>query len=159
MQVAHCGSIKGGRRPSRQLPREEKAVTARREVSGWAVGWTAFAAVMMWLLGGFHAIAGLIGIIEDEFYVVTPEYVFQFDVTTWGWTHLVLGVVVILAGAALFSGAVWARTIGVIIAIISALANFAWLPWYPIWSIIMITACAFVIWALTAHGRDIAGEA
>lgn len=130
----------------------------QREVSGWAVGWTAYAAVMMWLLGGFHAIAGLIGIIEDEFYVVTPEYIFQFDATTWGWIHLIAGVIVIIAGAGLFTGAVWARTIGVILAVLSTLLNFAWLPWYPVWSIIMITANAFVIWALTVHGRDIAAE-
>lgn len=127
----------------------------QREVSGWAVGWTFYAAVMMWLLGGFHAIAGLSAIIRDEFYVVTPEYIFQFDVTTWGWGHLIAGVVVILAGAGLFSGAVWARTVGVVLAVISALVNFAWLPWYPFWSIIMIVASVFVIWALTAHGRDI----
>lgn len=127
----------------------------QREVSGWAVGWTFYAAMMMWLLGGFHAIAGLSAIIRDEFYVVTPEYIFQFDVTTWGWVHLIAGVVVILAGAGLFSGAVWARTVGVVLAVISALVNFAWLPWYPFWSVIMIVASVFVIWALTAHGRDI----
>ncbi len=130
-------------------------MTSQRETSTWAVGWTFFAAAMMWLLGAFHAIAGLAGILEDELYVLTPEYVFQFDVTTWGWIHLILGIVVILAGAYLLSGAVWARTLGVIIAIISTLSNFAWLPWYPLWSIIMITANAFVIWALTVHGRDV----
>jgi len=127
----------------------------QQEVSGAAVGWTVFAAVMMWLIGGFHAIAGLVALIEDEFYVLTPDYIFQFDVTTWGWVHLIVGIVVILAGAALFSGAVWARTVGVILAVVSILANFAWLPWYPFWSIIMITVNFFVIWALTVHGRDI----
>jgi hypothetical protein len=128
---------------------------SNRETSDWAVGWTVFAAIMMWLVGGFHAIAGLVAILEDQFYLVTPEYVFQFDVTTWGWIHLVAGVVVILAGVALFSGAVWARTVGVLLAVTSALFNFAWLPYYPWWSILMITANVFVIWALTVHGRDI----
>jgi len=127
----------------------------QRDVSGWAVGWTWFAAVMMWLIGGFHAIAGLVGIVDDEFYVVTQDYVFQFDVTTWGWIHLIAGVIVFLAGVALLSGQVWARTVGVILAVVSILANFAWLPWYPFWSIIMITVNVFVIWALTVHGRDI----
>jgi hypothetical protein len=123
--------------------------------SGWAVGWTTFAAFMMLLIGSFHAIAGLIAIIDDTFYVATREYVFQFDRTTWGWIHLILGIVVFLAGLALFSGAVWARIVGVILALISAVVGFAWLPWYPIWGIVFIATAAAVIWALTAHGRDI----
>jgi hypothetical protein len=127
----------------------------QREVSGWAIGWTWFAAVMMWIIGAWHAIAGLVGIINDEFYAVTRDYLFQFDVTAWGWIHLIAGIVVFVAGIYLLSGQVWARTIGVIMAIVSILANFAWLPWYPFWSILMITAGVFVIWALTVHGRDI----
>lgn len=126
-----------------------------REYSPAAVGWTWFAAIMMWLIGSFHAIAGLVAIVDDEFYVVTPEYIFQFDTTTWGWIHLIVGVIVFLAGVFLLTGQVWARTIGVIIAVISIVANFAWLPWYPIWSIVIITIGVFVIWALTVHGRDI----
>ena len=127
----------------------------RGESSGWAIGWILYAAVMMIMVGFFHAIAGLVALINDEFYVVTSDYILQFDVTTWGWIHLIMGVVVVLAGLALFSGATWARTVGVILAVVSAIANFAWLPWYPFWSLIMITADAFVIWALTAHGRDV----
>ena len=128
------------------------------DISGWAIGWTWFAAVMLWLIGGFHAIAGLVAIINDEFYAITPDYVFQFEVTAWGWAHLIMGVIVFLAGVGLLSGQVWARTFGVIIAVLSILANFAWLPWYPFWSIMMITAGVFVIWALTVHGRDIEAD-
>ena len=127
----------------------------QRQVSGWAIGWTWFAAVVMWIIGAFHAIAGLVALVNDEFYVVTREYIFQFDVTTWGWIHLIGGIVVFVAGIYLLSGQVWARTIGVIVAILSILFNFAWLPWYPFWSILMIVAAGFVIWALTVHGRDI----
>jgi uncharacterized membrane protein (DUF106 family) len=72
----------------------------------------------------------------------------------WRWIHLILGIVVLLAGFSLFSGAVWARTVGVIMAVISALVGFAWLPYYPIWGIIFIAIAVAVIWALTAHGRD-----
>ncbi len=133
----------------------EGSADTLQDVSGWAVGWTWVAAVMMWLVGGFHAIAGLVGIINDEFYAVTPNYIFQFDVTAWGWIHLIGGLIVFLAGVYLLSGQVWARTIGVSLAVVSMLANFAWLPWSPFWSIIMITANVFVIWALTVHGRDI----
>ncbi|MEO8108087.1 MAG: hypothetical protein ABI720_12295 [Actinomycetes bacterium] len=120
-----------------------------------AVGWTWFAAIMMLLLGVFWAFAGLVGILEDDILVATPNYVFKLDVTTWGWIHLILGVVVFLAGFALFQGAVWARTVGVILAGISALVGFVWLPWYPIWGVIFVVIAVFVIWALTVHGRDV----
>jgi hypothetical protein len=126
-----------------------------QEPSGWAIGWTAFAAIMMIMMGSFHAIAGFVAILENELYVATPNYFLQLDVTTWGWVHLILGALVLIAGIYLFTGAVWARTIGVIVAVVSAVANFAWLPWYPVWSLVLITSAVFVIWALTAHGRDI----
>jgi hypothetical protein len=129
---------------------------ASRELSGWAVGWTIFAAVWMWILGFFHALAGLVAILEDEILVATPNYLLQFDVTTWGWIHLVIGALVLIAGFSVFSGAVWARTIGVMIAFVSVVATFAWLPYYPFWGFVMLAANAFVIWALTVHGRDIA---
>ena len=86
---------------------------SRRPVSGAAIGWAHFASMMMILIGVFHAIAGLSGIIKDNFYAVLPNYVLKFDVTTWGWIHLIGGIVVVLAGFSLFSGAVWARTVGV----------------------------------------------
>jgi len=126
-----------------------------RETSGWAVGWTIYAAVWMWILGFFHALAGFSAIVEDQILVATPDYIFQFDTTTWGWIHLILGVIVLLAGFAVFNGSVWARTVGVTVAVVSVIANFMWLPYYPIWGLLMIAANSFVIWALTAHGRDI----
>ena len=126
-----------------------------REPSSGAVGWTAFAGVMMILIGSFHAIGGLVGILEDEFYAATRNYVFQFDATTWGWVHLIGGLIVLLAGFGVFKGAVWARTVGVIVVSLSAIANFAWIPWYPFWAITMLAIDVAIIWALTAHGRDI----
>lgn len=123
--------------------------------SGAAVGFTVFASVMMIMIGVFQAIAGVVALVNDQFYVVGEEWVFQFDVTTWGWVHLLLGIVVGLAGMALLSGAVWARTVGVALAVVSAIVNFAWLPWYPIWGVTMIAVSFFVIWALTVHGRDV----
>jgi hypothetical protein len=126
-----------------------------RSSSNWAIGFTAFAAWMMILIGTFHAIDGLAAIFKDEFFVPVQGYLFKFDATTWGWIHLIIGIVIVLAGVGLFSGAVWARSIGVILAALSAIATFAYLPWYPIWSVVIITLDVFVIWALTAHGRDI----
>jgi len=123
--------------------------------SSWAVGWTYFASVMMMLVGIFHAIAGLIAILDDEFYVATRNYVLQFDTTQWGWIHLILGVIVALSGGWLLSGSVFARTVGVVMAVISAITGFAWLPYYPIWGVVFIAISVSVIWALTAHGRDV----
>lgn len=125
------------------------------DTSAWAVGWTIFAAVWMWILGFFHGLAGLAAIIEDQLFVVTPDYVYRLDVTTWGWVHLVLGVGVFVAGFYLFKGAVWARTVGVALAALSIVSNFLWLPYYPIWGILMIAAGGFVIWALTVRGGDL----
>jgi hypothetical protein len=127
-----------------------------REPSGWAVGWITFAAAMMLMIGSFHAIAGLVGIVDDEFYVATRNYVFEFDATQWGWIHLILGVIVAVSGGYLFTGSVLARTVGVIMAMVSAVAGFAWIPWYPIWGITVVALAVAVIWALTAHGRDAA---
>ena len=129
-----------------------------QERSGAAVGWTKFAGIMMILIGLFHALAGLSGVLKDDVYAVLPNYVLKFDVTTWGWIHLIGGIVVVLAGLSVWNGAVWARTVGVIIAAASALVSFAWIPLYPIWSIVLIAIDVTVIWALTVHGRDITME-
>jgi hypothetical protein len=111
-----------------------------KERSGAAVGWISFAGIMLIMIGTFHAIAGLAGIFENEFYSDVPAagteatgdvYFLQFDATTWGWIHLIGGIIVLFAGVGLFRGAVWARTVGVIVAVISAIVSFAWLPWYP----------------------------
>lgn len=124
--------------------------------SSWAIGWTAYAAVMMVLSGIWWIIAGIIALVDDNFYVVTANYVFKFDTTTWGWIHLGSGVVAVIAGCFLFTGAVWARIIGVIVATLAAIVAFAWIPYYPVMAIVLVAVSAAVIWALTVHGRDIA---
>ena len=110
----------------------------------------------MVITGGWWLIAGIVALVNDDFYVTTRNYVFKFDATAWGWIHLVIGILVLLAGFGLFGGAVWARTVGVAMAFLTTIVGFAWLPWYPIWAILIIVASIFVIWALIAHGRDIA---
>ena len=125
------------------------------ETSGWAAGWITFAGIALIMIGVFHAVAGLAEIVNPKSYVVTQEYVLKFNTSTWGWIHLIGGIIVIFAGFGVFRGAVWARTVGVIIAMISAIANFAWLLYMPLWSILMIFIDVSIIWALTAHGRDL----
>jgi len=125
-----------------------------RKPSGWAVGFTVFAAIMMLMVGVFQALQGLVAIFENEFYVATRNYLFQFDATTWGWIHLVIGVLVAFAGWGLLSGQTWARVVGITLAALSAIANFLFIPYYPFWSLLIITLDVFVIWALSAHSRE-----
>lgn len=124
--------------------------------SGFAVGLTVFAGVMMLMVGTLHAIQGLVALFNDEFLVIGQKYLFKFDITTWGWIHLILGIVVALAGVALFRAATWARVAAVLVACVSLVANFVWLPYYPLWSLTVIALDVFIIWAVTAHGKDIA---
>ena len=123
--------------------------------TGW-VGWLVFAGIMMILVGAFQVIDGLIALFKDDFYVVRPNgLVVNVDYTAWGWTHLLLGVLLIAAGYAVFSGRVWGRTLGVIAALLSAIVNFAFIPAYPVWSILIITVDVLVIYALIAHGGEL----
>jgi hypothetical protein len=150
-----------GRGPEEDWQMTEDAYSspaARRadlETSSWAVGFILFAAIMMIMAGVFQAIQGLVGIFENEFYVPTRNYLFQFDATTWGWTHLILGLLVAFAGYGLLSGKTWARTVAIFLAVISAIANFAFIPYYPFWSLLIITLDVFVIWAIAAHGGEL----
>ncbi len=121
-------------------------------VSGWAVGGATFAGVMMILVGIFQAIAGLAAILEDEFFVLTQNYVFDLDVTAWGWIHLIIGIVVILAGYFLFVGRAWAAALAIVLAVLSAIANFFFIPYYPFWSLLMIALAVWVIWSVTRPG-------
>ena len=131
--------------------------------SSAAVGFTIFAGVMLVLIGLFQFSAGLTGLTKDnsKIYASTADatYTFSFDTTAWGWTHILIGVVVFLAGLGVLAGQVWARTVGVILAGVAAIANFLFIPIYPWWSITIIALCVFVIWALTVHGRDITTSA
>ena len=126
-----------------------------QQKSAWAIGWATFAAAMLLLVGMFQTLAGIAALGNDEFYVVSPEWVFELDITAWGWVHILLGIVLFLSGLGIFVGNVLARTVGVFVAMFSAVTNFAFIPYYPVWSIIMIAVNIAVIWALTAHGRDI----
>jgi hypothetical protein len=131
------------------------ASRAREATSGWAVGFALFAAVMMIMAGIWQALAGLIAIFQNEFYVATRNYLFQFDATTWGWIHLLIGVVLGLAGLGLLAGRTWARVVGITLAVLSAIANFLFIPYYPFWSMLIIALDVFIIWALAAHGREL----
>ncbi len=123
---------------------------------GLATGLAVFAAVMMMMAGVFQAFAGLAAIINDKFFVVTHNYAFQVNVTAWGWIHLILGIVVAVAGYAVLSGRLWARIVGITLAGLSMIANFLFIPHYPIWALLIIALDVFVIWALATYNREAA---
>ncbi|MEU0372912.1 hypothetical protein ABZ070_22095 [Streptomyces sp. NPDC006283] len=121
---------------------------------GWATGLTAFAAVMLFLVGLLDIFRGIMAIAEDDIFVTTRNYVFAFDLTGWGWIHLALGVVALIVSLGLLQTATWARVAGVVIAALVIIANFLSLPYYPAWSIVMIAISGFIIWALCVVRRD-----
>ncbi|GHB48325.1 hypothetical protein GCM10010377_44020 [Streptomyces viridiviolaceus] len=125
--------------------------TAKQE---WATGLTAFAAVMLFLVGVLDLCRGITAIAEDDIFVTTRNYVFAFDLTSWGWIHLVLGVVAVIVSIGLLQTATWARVAGVVIAGLVIIANFLSLPYYPVWSVVMIAISGFIIWALCTVERD-----
>jgi hypothetical protein len=125
------------------------------ESTGW-VGWLVFAAVLMILLGAFHAIQGLIALFNSEYYLVGPNgLTVQLDYTAWGWVHLIAGVVVLVAGIGVLAGQTWARLAGIALAIVSALASFTFMAAYPVWSCILIALDVLIVYALAVHGREL----
>ncbi|TJZ57127.1 hypothetical protein FCH28_06605 [Streptomyces piniterrae] len=118
-----------------------------------AHGWTLFAAVLMIFGGVMTFLEGISAIAKDDVFVTTRNYVFSYDLTGWGWIHLILGIVIFLAGIALLSNALWARMVGVVLAGLGAVANFLWIPHYPFWAITLVAINIFIIWALCAGDR------
>lgn len=121
-----------------------------------AAGWgTTFAGAMMIIVGLVEFFQGLVAVINgNQFFVTTPNYVFQLNVTTWGWIHLILGAVIAVAGLFIFTGNILARSLGMFLAGVQALANFVWLPYAPLWSIIIIAIDVFIIWSLATLRMD-----
>ena len=121
--------------------------------SGWT-GWITFAAVMMILAGSLNLLYGIIAAVNDEWVVFTNRANVYLDISEWGWVHIIVGAVVLISGLGLFSGNILARTIAVVVASISLVVNFFFIPVYPLWAITVIVIDLLVIWAVTAHGRE-----
>jgi hypothetical protein len=121
--------------------------------TGWT-GWIIFAGVMMILGGSLNLFYGIVAAVNDEWVVFTNRANVYLDVSEWGWVHIILGAIVLLAGIGVFSGNILARTVGVVVAGISLIANFFFIPVYPLWAITVIVIDVLVIWALTAHGGE-----
>lgn len=127
--------------------------TTERPSSGgaWAAGAIFTAAVLLMLAGGWQILQGLSAIFNDKVFVVGVSYVWEFDLTAWGWIHLLLGIILVVVGIFLLRGAGWAAITGIVVAGISALANFMWLPYEPVWAALIIALDVLIIWALASH--------
>jgi hypothetical protein len=132
---------------------EQQMSVSYDQRTGWT-GWVVFAGVMMIIGGCLNLLYGIVAAVNDEWVVFTNRANVYLDVSQWGWVHIILGTIVLLAGFGVFSGNILARTVGVIVASISLMVNFFFIPVYPFWALTVITIDALVIWALTAHGRE-----
>jgi vacuolar-type H+-ATPase subunit I/STV1 len=151
MNMSHTTSRSGT-----SIPRQARSQSLQStEMTGW-VGWIGFASIMMMLLGAFHLFAGLIALFQDQYYQVGRSgLTVHVSYTTWGWVHIIGGVLIVAAGIGLFAGRLWARSIAVVLAMLSAVVNVGFLAADPVWSVIMITINILVIWAVTVHGSEL----
>ena len=113
-----------------------------------AAGGLVLGGVLMVVYGLFAVLQGIAAIAGDEVYTSFGQYSFAFDLTAWGWIHVIVGVLVVVAGLGLFTGADWARVASAVVVGLALIANFLWLPYQPFWSIIMIVTGLFVLWSV-----------
>ena len=135
--------------------RQRREPPVHEDPSGWA-GWVVFGGVMLILLGIFHVVQGVVALVNDDYYLVTRDgLVLNLDFTSWGWTHLVLGVLIGLVGVGLLAGNTAARVAGVVLAVLSAVVNLVFIAAYPAWSVMIIALDVIVIYAIVVHGREL----
>lgn len=117
------------------------------------MGFTTFAAALMIISGIWAFLIGISALSKDKVFVIGADYTYRIDVTSWGWIHLIIGIVVAIGGLCLLLGQTWARVLAVVLAVCSAIAQFLFLPYYPLWSILIIALDIFIIWAVLTGGR------
>ena len=121
-------------------------------ITGWAAGGVTFAMTIAFLIGTFQILQGLVAVLNDDYYVVTRNYTFDLDVSAWGVIHIIIGAVWIVVALGLYARALWGVIGGLAIAMLSALSNFLFIPYYPIWSLLLIALNVWVIWSLSRPG-------
>ena len=130
-------------------PATEQFVRHDEATVMWASGLAMFAGVLLTVLGFLQVLQGVSAVANDELYVTTVSYVFRFDLTVWGWIHLVCGTVAIVVGVLILMGRKVGFVVGIVVAAVSVLSNFLFLPQYPLWSLVLIALDIAVIWALS----------
>ncbi|MFE7798091.1 hypothetical protein [Nocardia sp. NPDC057440] len=109
---------------------------------------TIFAGVLILITGLLHLMAAIAAIAGRDIFVVTEDQVFLVDVSVWGWVHLVIAALIIIAGIGVVTGKTWGYLAGIVMASVSILDNFLFAPIYPFWALVIIAIDILVIWAL-----------
>lgn len=123
------------------------------ETTGWT-GWIGFASIMLYLAGFFHVIVGFTALFNDKLFALTPATLWTMDITSWGWVHIIGGILAILAASSLLSVNTYGRIFAIIVAVLGALVNMAFMPIYPIWSILIIAIDILVVYAVVVHADE-----
>ena len=141
---------------SRQARGRDRVAASRRQRESRWTGWVTFGAVMMILAGAWQGVSGLTAIFRSGTYVVGEDRLaVEVDYQVWGWVHILLGVLAVAAGLGLLAGQLWARAVGVVMAVASAITNIAFIPAYPVGSSLIIVLDVLVIYAICVHGREL----
>jgi hypothetical protein len=122
--------------------------------SAWVAGLALFAGIVMTVVGVYQVLLGIAALLNDDIYVRTPSYVYGFDLTVWGWVHLVFGLVLVLTGISVVRGQTWARWVGIALVALNLIANFMFIPYYPVWSLLIVALDVAVIWGLAVYRDD-----
>ena len=128
--------------------------STRQRVSPWASGLILFAGGMLVITGVLQIFVGTAALVHDQIYVSTPQYLFEFDLTGWGWAQLLTGILSVCAGYGALRGLTWARMVGIVLSGLSMIMQFTFIPHYPIWSLLIIALDVVIIWGLATYRRD-----
>ncbi|MFM9263450.1 hypothetical protein ACKAMS_32955 [Rhodococcus sp. 5A-K4] len=122
---------------------------------GLAIGTTLVAAALLLVAGIVALLQGIAALAENNVFVAGINYTYRFDLTTWGWIHIVLGTIAVVVSLGLLGGMVWARGMAFVIAALSIVANFLWMLYYPVWAIVIIALDVAVIWAVATWRPEV----
>jgi len=124
------------------------------KTSAWA-GWVYFASVMIFIIGAVQLLTGFVALFKDDFYIHNGTSLVVFDYSQWGWIHMLIGLCLIATGVAIGAGKMWGRIVGTALVALNLVSYVAFLPAYPLWSIMIIIIDVLVIFALTMHGNEV----
>jgi len=130
--------------------------TASTTKQAVAAGATIGAAALLGIVGVLGVFQGLAAILSGPSFVIGFDYVFKIDPSGWGWIHLIVGAAAIAVAIGLFLNKTWAAVAAIVVAGLSIVINFLWMPYYPWWSIIVIAIDVFIIWSVSVHRQSLA---
>lgn len=122
---------------------------------GVAGGISIGAAALLFVAAVLSIVQGISAIANDKLFVVGPQYLYSFDLTGWGWIHLLVGILAVVISIGMIMQASWALISAIVIASVSIVAQFLWLPYYPWWAVLVIALDVLVIWAASTWRQSV----